>query len=225
MMSDRLFIVIPAKDEAGLIGKVLHGLRTHGYQHIVVVNDGSEDATAEIAEAAGCHVLTHRVNLGSGAATQTGIEYALTQGAEVIVTMDADGQHAPEDVALLMQGLEDDSVAVAIGSRFLQPSGKVPVSRRFFNQVGSMLTWLLTGMYAQDSQSGMKAIRADFARKIEFHFHGYEFCTELFHILHKQHARFVEVPIQAIYTRESMQKGQNFWEGFRMLFRLLWWKS
>jgi hypothetical protein len=71
----------------------------------------------------------------------------------------------------------------------------------------------------------MKAIRASLARKIVFHFHGYEFCTELFHIIRQEKARFIEVPIRAIYTEESLGKGQNLWSGFRMLFRLLWWKG
>ena len=220
-----LFIVIPAKDEATRIGAVLRRLKALGYDNIVVVDDGSSDDTQGVALSEACTVLRHQINLGSGAATQTGIEYALSQGAEIIVTMDADGQHAPEDVGVLLEALEGTQAEVVIGSRFMADTGKVPTSRRLFNRIGSYLTWLVTGKYTSDSQSGMKLIRASLARKIAFHFYGYEFCTELFHIIQREKANFVEVPIQAIYTQESLQKGQNLWMGFRMLFRLIWWKS
>jgi glycosyltransferase involved in cell wall biosynthesis len=84
----RLFIVIPAKDEASRIGPVLQELLALGYQDVVVVDDGSQDETGAVARQLGCVVLRHRINLGSGAATQTGLEYALNQGADVILTMD-----------------------------------------------------------------------------------------------------------------------------------------
>ena len=92
MSMSKTYIVIPAKDEGSRIGAVLQRVRQNGYHNIVVVNDGSKDNTGEVARSYGATVLNHLVNLGAGAATQTGIEYALKQGAEIIVTLDGDHQ-------------------------------------------------------------------------------------------------------------------------------------
>src|SRR5262245_53981507 len=94
------WVAIAAYDAARVIGQVVAGLAAGPYR-VVVVDDGSRDGTAEVAARAGAEVLTHPLNLGQGAALQTGIEYALLRGAERIVTFDADGQHRPQDVAVL----------------------------------------------------------------------------------------------------------------------------
>ncbi len=223
-MSDLLFIVIPAKDEAPRLAAVIGELRSHGYHQIIVVDDGSKDDTGSLAHGLGCTVLRHALNMGSGAATQTGIEYALSMGAAYILTMDADGQHASEDIDHLFEAIQQHEVDVVIGSRFMDLKGKVPFSRRFFNLVANWVTWAITGVHVTDSQSGMKIMKADFAQGVEFHFNGFEFCTELFHILKRNEASYMEIPIRAIYTPESMQKGQSFWVGLKMFFRLILWK-
>ena len=224
-METLIFIVIPAKNEGNTIGLLVQELMQTGYTNIIVVDDGSTDQTAAAACKAGSTVLSHPVNLGSGAATQTGIEYALAQGAEFILTMDADGQHAVADIRALIATIQDTNAEVVIGSRFLTSSHEVPFSRLLYNRIANYFTWFLTGTLASDSQSGMKIMRASFAKKVSFHFSGFEFCTELFHIIKQENARFQEVPIQAIYTKESMQKGQSLGMGIRMVFRLLRWKS
>lgn len=223
-MDPSVYIVIPAKDEASRLPPVLHSLRSHGYKHIIVVNDGSKDETSEIARSFGCTVINHLLNLGSGAATQTGIDFALSQEADFILTMDADGQHAADDVERLIHTIQAEKLDIVIGSRFKEGIEGVPISRLWFNKVANWVTWLITGVWVTDSQSGMKIMTSEFARKVEFHFNGFEFCTELFHIIHKDKASYTEVPIQAIYTPESMEKGQSFWVGFQMFFRLLLWR-
>jgi glycosyltransferase involved in cell wall biosynthesis len=113
-------LVIPAFDEAPRIGAVLERARAQaGDFEIVVVDDGSRDATGEIARAAGARVLRHPFNLGYGAALQTGYKYALRCGAELVVQMDADGQHDPADVAALAAPVAARELDVVIGSRFL----------------------------------------------------------------------------------------------------------
>lgn len=223
-MEPAVYVVIPAKDEASRLPPVLHSLRSHGYKHIIVVNDGSTDDTAEIAKGFGCTVISHLLNLGSGAATQTGIDFALSQHADYILTMDADGQHAAEDVRKLIHTIQEEKLDIVIGSRFKLDKEGVPLSRIWFNKIANWVTWLITGVWVTDSQSGMKIMTHEFAKKVEFHFNGFEFCTELFHIIHKDKASYSEVPIKAIYTPESMEKGQNFWVGFQMFFRLLLWR-
>lgn len=214
-----IYIVIPAKNEGKRISQVIHQTKLLGFDNIVVVNDGSTDNTSEIACQYGATVLTHPINLGAGAATQTGVEYALERGAEIIVTMDGDNQHFPEDISKLVNALEEKEVDVVIGSRFLTFNDAIPPVRRFYNKIGNLLTTLITGARISDSQSGMKAFRAEFARKIHFHFNGYEFCTEFIHLIRHHEASFAEVPINVRYSDETLQKGQSLGNGIKMAYR------
>src|SRR5205823_120653 len=113
-----IFVVIAAYNEAVTIARVIGDVSRFGYE-IVVVDDGSRDGTADIAKRSGAAVLRHRINLGQGAALQTGIDYALRKGAERIVTFDADGQHRAQDIPKLLEALDRSRVDYALGSRFL----------------------------------------------------------------------------------------------------------
>ncbi len=218
---DGVFIVMPAKDEAPRIASVIKQTQMQGYCNIVVVNDGSEDDTAQIAENLGASVINHPINLGAGAATQTGIDFALTQDAKVIVTIDADQQHFPDDIDLIVKRLVDKDADIVIGSRFLNRDNKIPFIRIIYNKIGNLLTFMFTGMVVTDSQSGMKAFKAGFAEKSKLHANGYEFCVEIFKHVHKNQSKMVEVPIKVSYHRDSMAKGQNFMSGVRMVGRMV----
>jgi len=111
----RLWVVIAAYNEAEVLGRVVADVRQREYQ-IVVVDDGSGDATGEMAHNAGAAVVRHPVNLGQGAALQTGIYYALCQGADYIITFDADGQHRVQDIDALIAAIEKHGVDFALGS-------------------------------------------------------------------------------------------------------------
>src|SRR5689334_3686078 len=126
---DGAWVVIAAYNEAGVIARVITDVRRRGYP-VVVVDDGSTDATAEIAGQAGAVVISHPVNLGQGAALQTGIEYALAENSDFVVTFDADGQHRADEIAALLKALRDNQADFALGSRFLGASVDLPPSRR-----------------------------------------------------------------------------------------------
>ena len=212
-----IYIIIPAKDEANSIAIVINKIKKEGFEHIIVVNDGSEDNTARIAEAQGAHVLSHVVNLGPGAATQTGLDYAVKCGAKVMVTIDADNQHYPADIWKLVNKMEEEEVQVVIGSRFLNQSSSIPWHRLLFNKIGNLVTALFTGLLVTDSQSGLKAMHVDFVKHIDLKLNGFEFCTEIINHINKQKASYLEIPIQVRYTEESMAKGQNFGNGVKMI--------
>src|SRR6266852_3007326 len=118
MPDEYVWVVIAAYNEARVIERVIADVRHCGFS-AVLVDDGSSDATAEVAERVGAVVVRHPVNLGQGAALQTGIEFALHKGADVIVTFDADGQHRASDIAGLVDALARHGVDYALGSRFL----------------------------------------------------------------------------------------------------------
>ncbi|PHN06460.1 glycosyltransferase family 2 protein [Flavilitoribacter nigricans] len=215
----KIYVVIPAKDEANRIGKVIYQTILQGYDQVIVVDDGSSDNTIQVARQFGATVLSHPINLGAGAATQTGVEFALEQGADIIVTLDGDNQHFPDDIPKLVQALEEQQVDVVIGSRFLSQNDDIPAIRRLYNKIGNLITTLITGALISDSQSGMKAFRANFARKIDFHFNGYEFCTEFIYLIRHHRASYTEVPIKVRYSEETLQKGQSLGNGIKMAYR------
>jgi len=155
--SRRLLVVIPAYFEEGKVGRVVAEARAQTGADVLVVDDGSADATADEARAAGAVVAIHAVNLGYGAALQTGYRYALRHGYDAVLQLDADGQHAPESIPRLVEALERADVVV--GSRFLEEgSYRPPLARRLgiwlFGRVGS----LLSGRRLTDPTSGYQAI-------------------------------------------------------------------
>jgi glycosyltransferase involved in cell wall biosynthesis len=119
MTDKRVAIVIPAYNEEQTIIEVIRGLKQHGFERLIVVDDGSSDRTGELAHQEGVTLLRHILNRGPGGALGTGITAALRLGAEAIVTFDADGQHDPDDIAHLLEPITKGEAEVVIGSRML----------------------------------------------------------------------------------------------------------
>ena len=124
-VSKSVYVICPAFNEARTIAGVLAGLAGQGYE-IVVVDDGSSDGTRRVAETMATTVISHPVNLGQGAALKTGIDYALSRGAEFIVTFDTDGQHRVSDIPRLLEALQRERADFALGSRFLGSAQRTP---------------------------------------------------------------------------------------------------
>jgi glycosyltransferase involved in cell wall biosynthesis len=217
---EHTYVIIPAKDEGPRIERVVKAVQEAGFDHIIVVDDGSRDHTGKIAARAGATVLRHLINLGAGAATQTGIAFALSQQAQYLVTLDGDGQHLAEDITLLMERLWEQDLDLVIGSRFLLKENKIPPVRRFYNLAGNFITFLVTGIYLSDSQSGFRAFRKEVAELLKTTQNGFEYCSETIIYVMEEKLRYEEVPIQVLYTDETMQKGQNFLNGLNMIWRL-----
>ena len=215
-----LFVIIPAKNEASQIGEVILRIREQGFKNIIVVDDGSNDKTADIAKNTGAKVLKHIVNRGAGAATYTGIKAALSLNAEIIVTIDADGQHNPVDLQNLIKPILEKKVDVVIGSRLKQKKN-MPAIRRFFNFGGNLITWILFGLWVTDSQSGFKAFSRKAAESIEIKTNGYEFCSEVIREIKMKKLKFIEIPIKTHYSKYSLQKGQSFANGIRTFGKLI----
>jgi glycosyltransferase involved in cell wall biosynthesis len=145
-----VWVVIAAYNEAGVIARVISDVRRRGFP-IVLVDDGSADATAEVAERAGAVVVRHPVNLGQGAALQTGLEFALYEGADVIVTFDADGQHRAADIAGLVDALAQHGADYALGSRFLGSAVNLPPARRLLLTAATWFTRITSGLSLTDT--------------------------------------------------------------------------
>jgi len=214
-------IVIPAFNEETHIGDVIAACRREGYEHIVVVDDGSTDRTAALAGKAGAAVVSHLINRGAGAATQTGLAVARLLGADAAVTIDGDGQHAARDIKNLLEALKETGADIIIGSRFLQKGNDIPFGRKVFNNFANIVTLLLAGHYFSDSQSGMKAFSRKALSMLEITANGYEFSSEIFREARHHRLKVKEVPISVLYSPYSLSKGQHFATGMTTILKLM----
>jgi len=215
-----VWVVVTAFNEASVIADVITGLRAAGYQ-AVVVDDASTDATARIAEAAGAHVLCHPINLGQGAALQTGITFALRQGAEFVVTFDGDGQHRPQDIPALIEALITRQADFALGSRFLGNALNLPSSRRWLLRAATWFTRLTTGLRLTDVHNGLRAMTRHGASVIQLRQNRMAHASEILAQIARSGLRYVEVPVTIVYTDYSLQKGQRMSNSVSILVDLL----
>ena len=222
----RVCIIIPAYKEAAVIYDVLQKAEKafkkdtqHTYE-IVVVNDGSPDNTSQEARRAGVTVIDHILNSGAGGATATGLRYAYQQNADFAATMDADGQHAPEDVIRGIATIATSNTDLLIGSRLIDSTGMSKV-KRLGNWGLSTITYLLFGIKSTDSQSGLRVFSQKALTQLEWKARGYEFCSEMLWRAHQIGLTIDEYPIQAIYTEYSKGKGQSNWNAINIVRTLL----
>jgi polyprenyl-phospho-N-acetylgalactosaminyl synthase len=214
-----IIAVIPAYNEGTRIASVIDGAKKY-VDVVIVVNDGSTDDTSKKAAAAGARVLSHPENCGAGAATMTGIEAARRLGATIVVTLDADEQHDPNDIPALLKPLIEERADIVLPNRFGNRN-KIPFIRRFFNIVGNVITLLATGRWVNDSQNGLKAFGPRAVREIDLRMSGFEFCTEIVRESVQHKWRIVEIPSKVIYSEYSLAKGQSFANGVRTAFKIL----
>jgi len=218
--SNPVWIVIPAFNEQSTIQQVVSGLR--GYSpNIVVIDDCSTDMTAIRARAAGAHVLQHPINLGQGASLQTGIDYALQKGANRIVTFDADLQHRPEDVPLVLRALTETGADFALGSRFLGKANNIDLSRKLLLKAAVLFTRLMTGLKLTDVHNGLRAMTRRGANALRIQQNRMAHASEILQQIAKSRLSYVEVPVTVDYTPYSTAKGQGLSNSINILLELL----
>ncbi|MBX2877808.1 MAG: glycosyltransferase family 2 protein [Saprospiraceae bacterium] len=215
-------IYIPAYNEESIIGEVLQRIHQYGYPSLSVIDDGSTDRTAEYALQANSKVIQHLVNRGVGAATQTAIEGARRFDCPYMILMDADGQHLPEDLEVLIQRMSEGDCDLVIGSRLLGDLSGMPKSRRWFNSLANLLTNLFCKSSYSDTQSGFRMLNRKAIELLQLSLDEYGFCSEMIILAEKKGLKIVEVPIQIVYTQYSLEKGQDFYTGIRTAFNFLW---
>ncbi len=219
-----MWIVIPAYNEEKVIESVVREIQAAGYKNILVVDDGSLDHTFTLAQAIpGVFALKHQLNRGKGAATKTGIEAAKLLGADIIVTMDGDGQHNPQDIARLIAPIEKERCDVVLGTRLKNPQG-MPWYKILANYIGNALTWYLYGLWVSDSQSGFRAYSRHAAELINTKTDRYEYDSEVIREIYLYKLKYLEVPIEVRYTEYSMNKAQKqgFINGLKTLYKIVW---
>jgi len=210
-------VVIPAYNEAPRISAVTQEVKKY-CQNIIVVDDGSKDKTSEIVKKVGVKVLRHRLNLGKGAAMKTGVEAALDLGAEVVILLDADGQHDPKQIPEFLKQLEQGS-EIVFGSRNL--SFGVPLVRYLGNKFGSVLISLIFGIYRSDMLCGFIAFTESAYQKIKWDSSHYGVETEIVARTGKNKLKYSEIPIATIY--KDKYKGVTIFDAIGILFNIPRW--
>jgi glycosyltransferase involved in cell wall biosynthesis len=214
-----VWVICAAFNEAATIAHVVGELRRGGYD-VVVVDDGSIDDTQQIAAAAATVVVTHPINLGQGAALKTGIDCALSRGADILITFDADGQHRVSDIPRLIDALAREGADFALGSRFLDRSQRMPFGRRILLQAARLFTTLTTGLRLTDTHNGLRAFTRRGARALRLRQNRMAHASEVLADIAASRLRYVEVPVTIDYTAYSLAKGQRAGDAVTILLDL-----
>ena len=213
------WIIVPAFNEATVIGEVVAELR-NVFDHVVCVDDGSADGTGEIARQAGAFLVRHPINLGQGAAIQTGVEYARKQnGANVFATFDADGQHRVKDVVRMIDRLNQGDVDIVIGTRFgQQVANRPPFVKRMVLQTAARLSRRGRRLGLTDTNNGLRVFNKTVADGMNITMSGMSHATEIVMMIAENHWRVAEVPVEGLYTEYSKSKGQPLLNGVNIIF-------
>ena len=214
-----VWIIVPAFNEAQVIGDVVADLRSV-FAHVVCVDDGSGDGTAGVALRAGAHVVSHPVNLGQGAAIQTGVEYARRRpGSEVFATFDADGQHRVKDVMTMVERLRGGDVDIVIGTRFAGSTiSHTPPVKRLILQAAACLSPISRRLRLTDAHNGLRVFNRAVAEHLNLTMSGMSHAGEFIKLIDENRWRVAEEPVEILYTEYSLAKGQPLLNGVNIVF-------
>lgn len=218
---DDTWVIIPVYNEDQVIGQVVKDLLPT-FPHVVCIDDGSRDSSAEAAAAAGATVIRHPVNLGQGAGLQTGIEYVRGYTpAKYLLTFDADGQHRVEDALAMVEQAETENLAIVFGSRFLSSQTQVGWMKRLVLKTAARVTSNRTGMKLTDAHNGLRVLRRDAFEQVNLLQNRMAHASEIVAQLAKTGLPWAEHSVYIRYTDYSKAKGQSLLNSINILTELL----
>ena len=212
------WIIIPAYNEASVIADVIADVRAT-FGNVVCIDDGGHDDTGDRAFAAGAHVVRHPVNLGQGAAIQTGVEYARSRpGAQIFATFDADGQHRVDDVVRMIDRLRRENLDIVIGTRFADhPPERMPVLKRLLLPIVAKLSPSSRKLHLTDAHNGLRVFGRTVADGLNLTMNGMSHASEFVTLIVENGWRVAEEPVHILYTDYSMSKGQPLVNGVNII--------
>lgn len=218
--SQSVWVVMPAYNEAVRIGETLRQVVSTKW-NVVVVDDGSADQTATLASRFPVWVLKHPINCGQGAAIKTGLDFAITKGADIVVTFDADGQHAADEIEQLIAPIQNEETEVTLGSRFLGQAKGIPWFRFLILKMAILFTRFTTGLQLTDSHNGFRAFSRNAATKLNLQQARMAHASEILEEIARLKLTYKEVPVTVTYLEETLAKGQSSLGAFQITGHLL----
>jgi glycosyltransferase involved in cell wall biosynthesis len=221
-----VYFIIPLYNEEEVIRKVI-GKVLKQYPNVVCVNDGSSDSSANEVQKTSAVLVNHPINLGQGAAIQTGIEYALQDPkAEYFVTFDADGQHRLEDVKNMLNVIHDEQVDIVLGSRFLGKVENINSTKKFILKLAVRFSNKTSGITLTDTHNGLRVFNRYVAENLNITMSDFSHASEIIERIAEKEFKYKEVPVTIKYTDYSRSKGQSMYNavniGFDVLLRKLY---
>lgn len=219
-MEQKIFVVIPAYNEEQVIQQVIEEVKQYT-KNIIVVDDCSLDATYKKALNTGVAVLKHLINRGQGASLQTGIDYALVEGADIIVTFDADGQHSAHEIQEMVAPILEGKCNMTIGSRFLGQVYNMPIEKKLLLKAAIQFTRIVSRIHLTDVHNGFRAMSNEVANLIFIKQDRMAHASEIIDQIARLNIKFKEVPVSIKYTPYSIKKGQHPLNAFKIAFNFL----
>ncbi len=214
-------LIVPAFNEANQIGQTLTELLRH-FSKIIVVDDGSTDKTALIVKGLPVSYLRHEVNLGQGAAIQTGVTYALKDlKHKFFITFDADGQHSVDSALNLLALARAGHFDVILGSRFLTNESNVPALKKIILKLAVIFTRLNSGLRVTDTHNGIRIFNRNFASKLDITQNGMAHASQILLQIAQHKVKWTEFPVSIKYTKYSKLKGQSSLNFINIITELL----
>ena len=227
MQNEDVWLVVPLYNEASVIADVVREAR-ETFPNVVCVDDGSRDGSAALATDAGAVVVRHPVNLGQGAALQTGFAYALSDpGMRYVVTYDADGQHQIHDVEVMVERIRKGDVRVVFGSRFLDERTQASGLKKLVLRTAVAYTNVTTGTRLTDAHNGLRVLSREVVDRLEITQNRMAHASEIVAQIGAmrfdgERITYAEEPVHILYTDYSKAKGQSLWNAVNILAELIW---
>lgn len=220
-MSKRAFAVIPCYNEGPVLRKTLENVLALGICEIVVVDDGSVNEVHQYISDLPVHCLRHCINLGQGAALQTGMDYAKKMGADAVIHFDADGQHDAEDIQRFLDALDDCDIA--LGSRFLrkEDTAAVPFGKRMMLRTARIVNLIFSGLWLTDAHNGFRALGKKALDSIDLTENRMAHATEILGQIRRAKLKVKELPVRINYTEYSKAKGQKWYNSLNIILDLI----
>lgn len=223
-IGQKIFVIIPCYDEAAVIRNTVEKVLSRGYS-VVVVDDCSKDNTKKELQTLPLAYLRHCINMGQGAALQTGIDFAKKKGADFFVTFDADGQHDPDDIKGMVELMKQDNSDIVFGSRFL-PGARTNVSgsRSFMLNVARYVNYLVSGILLSDAYNGLRLFSRKAAGLIRITENKMAHATQFQMLAARHKLRYAEYPTHIQYNEYTRQKGLKNIDGLKIFFEIILYK-
>lgn len=220
-MVSNTYVIIPVFNEAFAVKNVIDSvLKT--YPNVVCVNDGSTDQSMEIIKNTKAHLVNHPVNLGAGAALQTGIDFALLdKKAKYFITIDADGQHNIEDATSMLKFLEKNKIDIVIGSRFWGKTQNMTIFKKTLLKLAAIFSSSVSGVNLSDPHIGLRVFNRKFAEKLNLSMPDFSHASELVDRIKENKNSYAEMPVTVTYTKYSKSKGQPMLNAVNISFDVL----